>query len=150
MRETPKEVASLLRQLADGVEDSESVSIRLGNESVNIPGDAEVKLEYERALGADHLLISVIWRKASASDILIHRHSEEVVDHLGHRYEVLIYGRERSDGNWEAWLEFAPLTPNTKPARTDRETTQPDRGAIEYWATGLEPLYLAGAFERAS
>jgi hypothetical protein len=62
----------------------------------------------------------------------------------------MIYGRERSDGNWEAWLEFSPLTANAKAVRTERETTQPDRSAIEYWATGLEPLYLAGAFERAS
>lgn len=26
---------------------------------------------------------------------------------------------------------------------------QPDLSALEYWATGLEPMYLAGAFERA-
>ena len=33
--------------------------------------------------------------------------------------------------------------------RTGRETTQPDRRALEYWASGLEPLYFEGAFERA-
>ena len=32
---------------------------------------------------------------------------------------------------------------------TGRETTQPDRGALEYWASGLEPLYFEGAFDRA-
>src|SRR5205814_6429032 len=33
--------------------------------------------------------------------------------------------------------------------RTDRETTQPNRAAIAYWASGLEPVYLEGAFDRA-
>jgi hypothetical protein len=32
---------------------------------------------------------------------------------------------------------------------TANETTQPDRHAVEYWAAGLEPLYLEGAFSRA-
>ena len=33
--------------------------------------------------------------------------------------------------------------------RTERETTQPNRGAVAYWADGLEPIYLEGAFNRA-
>ena len=33
--------------------------------------------------------------------------------------------------------------------RTGTETTQPDQGAITYWATGLESAYLEGAFARA-
>lgn len=33
--------------------------------------------------------------------------------------------------------------------RTRRETTQPSRDALRYWATGLEPTYLQGALERA-
>jgi len=32
---------------------------------------------------------------------------------------------------------------------TERETTQPSREALLYWATGLEPIYLEGAFARA-
>ena len=52
-------------------------------------------------------------------------------------------------GTWEGWLEFVPLDPALFSRRTERETTQPDLSALEYWATGLEPLYLAGAFERS-
>ena len=32
---------------------------------------------------------------------------------------------------------------------TDRETTQPNLRALEYWATGLTPAYLEGALDRA-
>jgi hypothetical protein len=32
---------------------------------------------------------------------------------------------------------------------TDRETSQPNRAALEYWADGLEPVYLEGALARA-
>jgi hypothetical protein len=30
-----------------------------------------------------------------------------------------------------------------------KETSQPNRDAIEYWALGLEPIYLEGALARA-
>lgn len=33
--------------------------------------------------------------------------------------------------------------------RTGQETSQPNRSALEYWATGLETIYLDGAFKRA-
>jgi hypothetical protein len=60
----------------------------------------------------------------------------------------LIYGTQRADGTWEAWIEFRAL--DDRPVRsTDRETTQPNRQAVEYWATGLEPIYFEGAFSRA-
>jgi hypothetical protein len=60
----------------------------------------------------------------------------------------LIYGAERPDGTWEAWIEFRPV--DERPARaTDRETTQPNKQAVEYWASGLEPVYFDGAFARA-
>jgi hypothetical protein len=32
---------------------------------------------------------------------------------------------------------------------TDHETSQPNRIAIEYWAGGLEPIYLESALARA-
>jgi hypothetical protein len=59
-----------------------------------------------------------------------------------------IYGAQRNDGMWEAWIEFRPLD-DGPPRATDRETTQPNREAVEYWATGLEPVYFEGAFARA-
>ena len=61
----------------------------------------------------------------------------------------LIYGTPRADGLWDAWIEFRALS--DEPVRaTARETTQPDRHGIEYWASGLEPLYFEGAFSRAA
>ena len=32
---------------------------------------------------------------------------------------------------------------------TEQETSQPSRVTIEYWASGLEPIYFEGAFARA-
>ena len=64
-------------------------------------------------------------------------------------YTVRSYGQERIDGTWIGWLEFEPRD-STKPTLlTDQETSQPNRTTIEYWATGLEPIYFEGAFERA-
>ena len=33
--------------------------------------------------------------------------------------------------------------------RTSRETTQPSRLALRYWALGLDEVYFDGALERA-
>ena len=66
----------------------------------------------------------------------------------GALFRPRVYGAEREDGTWIGWLEFAALGGNTL-LRTDRETTQPDRAALVYWATGLQPSYLEGALERA-
>ena len=68
------------------------------------------------------------------------------------RVEDVIYtaqacGRERTDGTWEGWLEFLPDDGSTV-LRSARETTQPSLAALEYWATGLTPVYLTGALER--
>jgi hypothetical protein len=52
------------------------------------------------------------------------------------------------DGLWEGWIEFIP-TDGGAPLRSRRETTQPNRDDAVYWATGLTPVYLEGALERA-
>ncbi|HJS23675.1 MAG TPA: hypothetical protein VJ751_04830 [Pyrinomonadaceae bacterium] len=64
-------------------------------------------------------------------------------------YIVRSYGEERLDGTWIGWLEFHPTDLSKLTLRTDQETSQPNRTAVEYWATGLEPVYFEGAFERA-
>ncbi|HLM23532.1 MAG TPA: hypothetical protein VK274_00685 [Pyrinomonadaceae bacterium] len=64
-------------------------------------------------------------------------------------YIVRSYGEERLDGTWIGWLEFYPTDLTKLTLRTDQETSQPNRTAVEYWATGLEPVYFEGAFERA-
>ena len=150
MHETSKEeAATLLRRLAAAVEGGTSAAVHLAGESVLIPADADVQVEYERGGGAREMVIRVTWGLVAAEPGLIHRHTEQVRDSHGHLYDVLVYGEPRVDGTWEGWLEFRPLSAALSTRRTERETTQPDRAALEYWATGLEPLYFAGAFERA-
>lgn len=51
-------------------------------------------------------------------------------------------------GMWQGWLEFVPIE-GGQPVRSSRETTQPNRQDAEYWATGLTPVYLEGALDRA-
>lgn len=64
-------------------------------------------------------------------------------------YTVWVCGEERPDSTWEGWLEFHPINLAQPVLRTNRETTQPNRAAIEYWAGGLETIYLEGALARA-
>jgi len=64
------------------------------------------------------------------------------------RYRARVVAASCQGTTWQGWIEFIP-TGGGAPCRTDRETVQPDRHAVVYWAEGLEPLYLDGAFERA-
>ena len=83
---------------------------------------------------------------------------QKVADHIhtlrkpfrydGTEYEVRVYGAQRSNGTWEGWLEFHP-TDGGVILRTGQETSQPTRRTVEYWAGGLEPIYVEGAFTRA-
>jgi hypothetical protein len=80
--------------------------------------------------------------------MLIREHPATILDG-DTTYVVRICGEERIDRTWEAWLEFH-ATDNRQPVlRTDQETSQPNRAAVEYWADGLEPIYLEGALARA-
>jgi hypothetical protein len=55
----------------------------------------------------------------------------------------------RPAGNvWEGWIEFAPVA-GGPPVRTPRETEQPNRNDLLYWAQGLTRVYLDGALSRA-
>jgi hypothetical protein len=67
----------------------------------------------------------------------------------GRAYVVRARGEQREDGLWEGWLEFLPDDGGVTLA-TGRETTQPNLTDLEYWATGLTPVYLEGALERAA
>jgi hypothetical protein len=80
---------------------------------------------------------------------LIHEHSTRVADDEGTTYVARIYAKERGDGTWTGWLEFQPSDRSRPALRTGQETSQPNRTAIEYWASGLEPTYLDGALARA-
>lgn len=80
---------------------------------------------------------------------LIHAFSTRVVDDNGIRYVAMAYGVQRTDGTWAGWLEFSPVGHAGPVLKTDEETSQPNRTTLEYWASGLEPVYLDGAFARA-
>ena len=79
----------------------------------------------------------------------IQQYTQQVTDEDGTTYTVYARGEEAPGGTWEGWLEFHPADASKPVLRTGRETTQPDRQALAYWATGLEPLYFEGAFARA-
>jgi hypothetical protein len=80
---------------------------------------------------------------------LIHRHLTPVRAADGTLYVARTYAEERGDGTWYAWLEFDPLDWAKPTLHTDQETSQSTREAVQYWASGLEPVYLEGALARA-
>jgi hypothetical protein len=80
--------------------------------------------------------------------MLIREHPNTVIN-ADTTYATLICGHERADGTWEGWIEFHPASGSGPVLITERETSQPNRTALEYWADGLEPVYLDGAFARA-
>ena len=65
----------------------------------------------------------------------------------GRSYIAMACGRERDNGQWEAWLEFEDVE-SGEILRSQRETTQPNQKDTVYWATGLTPVYLEGALDR--
>ena len=78
----------------------------------------------------------------------IHRHSTHIRTPEGAEYRAVIWADRQRDGTWAGWIEFMPVGGGPV-LRTERETTQPSRRALDYWASGIEPVYLWGAFERA-
>ena len=83
-------------------------------------------------------------------DELIHEFVSEIGDADGHVYTARVIGRQRKGRTvWEGWLEFAPVGGRGIVRRGPVETTQPNRDALAYWASGVEPVYLEGALERA-
>ncbi len=80
---------------------------------------------------------------------LLQEYLSEVIAADGTTYTVRSYGEERADGTWIGWLEFNPADASKPSLHTEQETSQPNLTAVEYWATGLEPVYFEGAFKRA-
>lgn len=67
----------------------------------------------------------------------------------GSRWVPRACGRPGKGTIWEGWIEFIPLDEGSRPVRSRRETTQPSRESLAYWAAGLTPVYLKGALDRA-
>ena len=64
-------------------------------------------------------------------------------------YRPRACGQPCADGRWEGWLEFVPATGDGPPLCTSRETAQPSRSELTYWAEGLTRVFLEGALRRA-
>ena len=75
------------------------------------------------------------------------RFTETVRSADGRDYSAQACGGIADDGLWEGWIEFADV--GGLPMRTPRETEQPNRDDLAYWATGLTQVYLEGALGRA-
>src|SRR5437879_1710341 len=80
---------------------------------------------------------------------LIHEFTDAFRAEDGQLYTVRVWGQGRADGTWIGWLEFVAQKSGAT-RRTPRETTQSNREDLYYWATGVQPSYLSGAFNRAS
>ena len=65
----------------------------------------------------------------------------------GRSYRVSVEGQQRSDGTWAGRIVFRR---GDEVWRTGQETSQPNRSALQYWATGLEQVFLEGALSRAA
>jgi hypothetical protein len=82
------------------------------------------------------------------SEVLV-KFDEPIMDQRGDMYFAQAVGRQRADdGLWEGWLEFEPVI-EAAAVSSERETTQPNRTDLEYWAQGLSRVYLQGALTRA-
>jgi hypothetical protein len=81
---------------------------------------------------------------------LIYEHTAQVEDAEGEVYIPRTYGQGRADGTWMGWIEFHPIAGEGLFLRTGQETSQPNREALAFWASGLEPIYFDGAFARAA
>ena len=75
------------------------------------------------------------------------RFTETVRSADGRDYSAQACGGVADDGLWEGWIEFADV--GGLPMRTPRETEQPNRADLLYWAEGLSAAYLEGALRRA-
>lgn len=81
------------------------------------------------------------------AEVLI-RFEDTVEGEDGATYLARVCGRQSEDGLWEGWVEFDPVGGGGA-LRSPRETKQPKRTDLVYWATGLTRAYLTGALERA-
>lgn len=82
-----------------------------------------------------------------AEEVLVHFTSPiKGVD--GELYVAQACGGQKDDGLWEGWVQFTSESTG-KAYRSGRETTQPNRQDVLYWAEGLSEVYLEGALARA-
>ena len=81
------------------------------------------------------------------AEVLV-EYSDVVITAGTHRYTARACGAPVASGQWQGWLEFIDVD-SGEAVRSPRETTQPNKTDTVYWATGLTPVYLDGALNRA-
>ena len=81
------------------------------------------------------------------AEVLV-EYSDVVISAGTNRYVARACGTAVPSGQWHGWLEFIDVETGDA-VRSPRETTQPNRTDTLYWATGLTPVYLEGALQRA-
>jgi hypothetical protein len=64
-------------------------------------------------------------------------------------YAARAVGRHADDGMWEGWLEFVPIGKHGNVIVGGVESRQPENEHLVYWASGLTPVFLEGALDRA-
>ena len=72
----------------------------------------------------------------------------QVRDELG-EYHARAVGSLADDGMWEGWIEFTAIDGSGEVLITGAESRQPEHEHLVYWATGLTPIFLEGALQRA-
>jgi hypothetical protein len=82
------------------------------------------------------------------AEILV-KFDEPIAAPGGKTFFAQAVGKEVDGGRWDGWLEFQSVEDDLDALASGRETTQPNRKNIEYWAQGLTMVYLEGALGRA-
>ena len=78
---------------------------------------------------------------------IIHEYSEPFAA-AGREYTVRVIGLNRDANTWLGFFRFVDKV-SGETFDTPHETTQPNRDALIYWASGIEAVYLEGAWQRA-
>jgi len=79
---------------------------------------------------------------------IVHERVIALQDSQGRRYDLArTLAEEQPDGTWHGSIEFRSAEGHV--LNTERETTQSNIAAVEYWAQGLEEIFLEGALARA-
>ena len=82
------------------------------------------------------------------AEVLV-KFDEPIAGSGGKTYLAQAVGKEVDGGRWDGWLEFQGVEDGVSALASGRETTQPNRKNLEYWAQGLTKVYLEGALNRA-
>jgi hypothetical protein len=111
------------------------------------PAGGSLRKFIVRAASVKGRILQLPGRGERMAEVLV-EYADSIVGENGAEYVARACGAETDNGMWHGWLEFVN-TDSAEVLRSGRETTQPNRADTVYWATGLTPVYLEGALQRA-